>query len=188
MSKSAVILFAYGFEEVEALTVYDGLVRAGVKVVKLAVGGNLNVVSSHGVEIVCDELVENYNDVSDLIYVPGGMPGSTNIAQCWSANELIIKHAQDRLVSAICAAPAVVLGPLGLLHSGKATCFPGCEDYSPSVSFVCDGVVEDRNIITAKSVAYAWPLVFTLVERLLGSEAAEKLEKTGKDDLLEYLN
>ena len=33
MSKSAVILFAYGFEEVEALTVYDGLVRAGVKVV-----------------------------------------------------------------------------------------------------------------------------------------------------------
>ena len=104
MSKSAVILFAYGFEEVEALTVYDGLVRAGVKVVKLAVGGNLNVVSSHGVEIVCDDLVENYNDVSDLIYVPGGMPGSTNIAQCWSANELIIKHAQDRLVSAICAA------------------------------------------------------------------------------------
>ena len=177
MSKSAVILFAYGFEEVEALTVYDGLVRAGMKVVKLAVGGNLNVVSSHGVEIVCDDLVENYNDVSDLIYVPGGMPGSTNIAQCWSANELIIKHAQDRLVSAICAAPAVVLGPLGLLHSGKATCFPGCEDYSPSVSFVCDGVVEDGNIITAKSVAYAWPLVFTLVERLLGSEAAGKLEK-----------
>ena len=38
MSKSAVILFAYGFEEVEALTVYDGLVRAGLKVVKLALG------------------------------------------------------------------------------------------------------------------------------------------------------
>ena len=57
------------------------------------------------------------------------------------------------------------------------TCFPGCEDYSPSLSFVCDGVVEDGNIITAKSVAYAWPLVFTLVERLLGSEAAGKLEK-----------
>ncbi len=178
MNKHAVILFACGFEEVEALTVYDGLVRAGIKVTKLAVGGKLSVVSSHDVEIACDELVENYHGISDLVFIPGGMPGSTNIAQCWEANELIIKHAQDRLVAAICAAPSVVLGPLGLVRSGKATCFPGCEEYSPSVEFLSDGVVEDGNIITAKSVAYAWPLAFTLVERLLGKEAEEKLEKT----------
>lgn len=112
----------------------------------------------------------------DLVFAPGGMPGSSNLAQSWPVNEMIVRHVQDRLVAAICAAPAVVLGPLGLLEGRKATCFPGCEEYAPSVVFSSDGVVEDGNIITAKSVAYAWPLGFLLVERLLGAEARRRLE------------
>ena len=157
--KKAVVFFADGFEEVEALTVCDALMRAGVKVVKAAVGGSLTVTSSHDVKVVCDALVEDIKDeMVDLVFAPGGMPGSSNLAQSWPVNEMIVRHVQDRLVAAICAAPAVVLGPLGLLEGRKATCFPGCEEYAPSVVFSSDGVVEDGNIITAKSVAYAWPL------------------------------
>lgn len=176
--KKAVVFFADGFEEVEALTVCDALVRAGVEVVKAAVGGSLEVVSSHDVRIVCDALVEDVKDeMVDLVFAPGGMPGSSNLAQCWPVNEMIVRHVQDRLVAAICAAPAVVLGPLGLLEGRKATCFPGCEEYAPSVSFSSEGVVEDGNIITAKSVAYAWPLGLVLVQRLMGDQARERLEK-----------
>ena len=161
--KKAVVFFADGFEEVEALTVCDALMRAGVKVVKAAVGGSLAVTSSHDVKVVCDALVEDIKDeMVDLVFAPGGMPGSSNLAQSWPVNEMIVRHVQDRLVAAICAAPAVVLGPLGLLEGRKATCFPGCEEYAPSVVFSSDGVVEDGNIITAKSVAYAWPLGFLL--------------------------
>lgn len=175
--KKAVVFFADGFEEVEALTVCDALMRAGVKVVKAAVGGSLTVTSSHDVKVVCDALVEDIKDeMVDLVFAPGGMPGSSNLAQCWPVNEMIVRHVQDRLVAAICAAPAVVLGPLGLLEGRKATCFPGCEEYAPSVAFSSDGVVEDGNIITAKSVAYAWPLGFLLVERLLGTDARRRLE------------
>lgn len=175
--KKAVVFFADGFEEVEALTVCDALMRAGVKVVKAAVGGSLAVTSSHDVKVVCDALVEDIKDeMVDLVFAPGGMPGSSNLAQSWPVNEMIVRHVQDRLVAAICAAPAVVLGPLGLLEGRKATCFPGCEEYAPLVVFSSDGVVEDGNIITAKSVAYAWPLGFLLVERLLGADARRRLE------------
>ncbi len=179
MRKSAVVFFADGFEEVEALTVCDGLIRCGVDVVKAAVGGGLTVTSSHNVPVVCDMLVEDIGDREfDLVFAPGGMPGSTNLAQCWDVNRIIVSHAaKGALVSAICAAPAAVLGPLGLLEGRKATCFPGCEDLAPQVSFSKDGVVEDGNIITAKSVAYAWPLVFRLSSRLFGEEAAAKLER-----------
>ena len=132
--KKAVVFFADGFEEVEALTVCDALMRAGVKVVKAAVGGSLTVTSSHDVKVVCDALVEDIKDeMVDLVFAPGGMPGSSNLAQSWPVNEMIVRHVQDRLVAAICAAPAVVLGPLGLLEGRKATCFPGCEEYAPSV-------------------------------------------------------
>ncbi len=177
MNKKAIVFFAQGFEEVEALTVCDCLIRAGVSVLKLAVGGSLEVTSSHNVTVVCDRLIEDAKDEeADLVYVPGGMPGSTNLSQEWLVNEMIIRHAQDRLVSAICAAPAVVLAPLGLLKGKKATCFPGCESYYPAQEFCTEGVVEDGNIITAKSVAYAWPLALTLTERLLGSKARDRVE------------
>lgn len=178
MKKTAIIFFADGFEEVEALTVYDGLVRAGVSVRKISASSSLSVTSSHNVTIQCDECVQTMDkSPADLVFLPGGMPGSSNLAQCWAVNECIVRHVQDRLVSAICAAPAVVLGPLGLLDGKKATCYPGCEEYWPSVTYSSEGVVEDGNIITAKSVAWAWPLTFRLVERLCGQAEADKLKK-----------
>ncbi len=174
--KKVAVFFAQGFEEVEALTVVDGLVRAGAEVTKLAVGGSLEVTSSHGVTLCCDALVEDWQGGACLVFLPGGMPGSLNLAQEWLVNKAVVETAQSGLVAAICAAPAVVLGPLGLLHDGKCTCFPGCEEYSPSVKFTSVGVVVDGNIVTAKSVAYAWPLAFTLVRLLFGAQAEEKLK------------
>lgn len=173
----AYVYFAEGFEEVEALTPVDALTRAGVEVVRVAVGDSLTVKSSHGIPVTCDMSATEVKDKADLVFLPGGMPGSVNLAQCWDVNRVVVEHAQDRVVAAICAAPAVVLGPLGLLKSGKCACYPGCESYSPGIEFTNEGVVVDGNIVTARSVAWAWPLSFTLVEMLLGAEARAKLEK-----------
>ncbi|MGN0907538.1 MAG: DJ-1 family glyoxalase III [Bullifex sp.] len=176
--KRALIFLAEGFEEVEALSVLDALKRGNVEVVTAAVGTELQVRSSHGVKITADAPVSDIKEETfDLVFLPGGMPGSINLAQSWDVNEIIIRHAQNKLVAAICAAPAVVLGPAGLLGGRKATCYPGCEEYFPGFEFSSDGVVEDGNIITAKSAAYAWPLGFLLVGRLMGSDAADKVRK-----------
>ena len=172
----AFAFFADGFEEVEALTVVDGLIRAGIEVVKVSVMETLRVVSSHRVPVECDCLVtEVQGQKADLVFLPGGMPGSTNLAQSWPVNELVVQHAQGALVAAICAAPAVVLGPLGLLKGRRATCFPGCESYAPDIPFSKEGVVRDGNIVTGKSAGWAFDLGLRLVEMLYGPEDAEKV-------------
>ena len=177
--KRALIFLADGFEEVEALSVIDALIRGGVECVTAAVKDENRVVSTHNIPIIADKLIsEVKNDTFDLVFLPGGMPGSINLAQSFDVNEIVIKHAQNKIVAAICAAPAVVLGPAGLSVGKKATCYPGCESYYPDLEFSKEGVVVDSNIVTAKSAAYAWPLGFKLVELLEGSETANKVKSS----------
>ena len=54
------ILIAEGFECVETLSPIDVLHRAGVEVIRVAVGGNLMVTSSHNLmTLSCDCLIED---------------------------------------------------------------------------------------------------------------------------------
>ena len=103
------------------------------------------------------------------------MPGSVNLSQSWKVNEILVKTAQTGIVAAICAAPAVVLAPLGLLKGRNATCYPGCESYAPDIPFSSEGVVQDGNILTGKSAGWAFDLGLKLVEMLKGKESAEKV-------------
>lgn len=176
MSK-VLILFADGFEEVEALTVLDACSRAGIEVVKCSVKEEKSATSSHGVTVLTDITIAEAGDDYELVFLPGGMPGSVNLAQCWDVNELIIKQAQKGYVAAICAAPAVVLGPAGLLTGHEATCYPGCESYYPDFHFSSEGVVVSGNIITGKSAGHAWELGFTIVSLLCGKDAADKVRQ-----------
>ncbi|MGN1164090.1 MAG: DJ-1 family glyoxalase III [Candidatus Ornithospirochaeta sp.] len=174
--KKALVFLADGFEVCEALCVVDVLRRAGVAVTTCGVEKK-NVVSSHKVEVVADALLSDCVDSDwDLVFAPGGMPGATNLASSPLVNEAILKaNEKGAIVSAICASPAVVLGPLGLLRSGMATCYPGCEGYAKNVEFVPDGVVVDGNVITAKSAGWAFDLGLVLVSKLLGEEKREKV-------------
>lgn len=176
MSKKVLILLADGFEEVEALSPYDVLTRAGAEVTLCSVSEDKAVSSSHKVKVVCDITIGEVKGDYDVVFLPGGMPGATNLAQSWPVNELVINQAQERIVAAICASPAVVLGPAGLLKGKEATCYPGCESYYPSFEFSKEGVVVSGNIITAKSAAFALDLGFTLIETLFGAQAAEKIK------------
>ena len=177
MSK-VLILFADGFEEVEALTVLDACIRAGIKVTKCSIKEEKSVTSSHNVTLLCDVTISEVKDDYDLVFLPGGMPGAVNLAQSWAVNELIIKQVQKGYVAAICASPAVVLGPAGLLTGHEATCFPGCENYYPDFHFSDEGVVISGSIITGKSAGHAWPLGFAIVSTLEGEKKAEEVKKS----------
>ena len=80
MSK-AVVFFAEGTEECEALLVVDLLRRARVEVTIASATGNRAITSSHKVHITADTLAEDidYSDV-DMVVLPGGIPGTPNLA------------------------------------------------------------------------------------------------------------
>ena len=174
--KNALVFLADGCEMCEALCVVDVLRRAGINVVTAGVTGE-RVVSSHKVEIKADvKLSEVENEEWDLVFAPGGMPGATNLASSSLVNSIILDtYNKGNIVSAICASPAVVLGPLGIIKSGTATCYRGCEDYAPEIEFVTDGVVVDGNVVTGKSAGWAFDLGLKLISLLEGDEKAEKV-------------
>lgn len=172
---SVAVFLAEGFEEAEALCPVDVMRRAGIDAVLVGVGGKI-IRSSHGIAITADIEIDALSpDASfEAVFCPGGMPGSVNLSQSWRVNELIVKTAQTGIVAAICAAPAVVLAPLGLLKGHDATCYPGCENYAPDTHFSDSGVVVDGNIITAKSAGWAFDLGLEIIRKLKGDDAAEK--------------
>ncbi|MEI6386524.1 MAG: DJ-1 family glyoxalase III [Spirochaetota bacterium] len=179
--KQACVFLAEGFEEVEALTPVDYLRRAGVEVTTLAIG-SLRVTGSHGIEVAADLSVADAAGPAagrdwDAVVVPGGQPGSSNIAASKEAIAIIMRQsARGGLVAAICAAPAVVLhGACGLLAGRRFTGYPGTEASVTGATFVPDRVVVDGNLITARAAGCAGEFSVAIVESLLGRDAAGEL-------------
>lgn len=174
--KKVLVLLADGFEEIEALVPIDLMRRAGLEVVTAGVE-SLSVTGSRGVSVTADaEIASTDPSAFDAVVLPGGMPGSTNLAASWEVNERVITmFGENRLVAAICAAPPVVLGKAGILEGRKATCYPGTESYSPESVFVKEPVVSDGNLITAQGPGKAADFAFEIIRYLLGAETADRV-------------
>ena len=175
--KTVYVFLADGFEEIEALAPVDVMRRAGLSVTTVSVTDNLVVKGAHGIPVVADAVFDelDYADVA-LLFLPGGLPGATNLeAHEGLAQLLTAKVAQAEVIlSAICAAP-LVLGGLGLLQGKQATCYPGFEDTMQGATYTAAQVTVDGNIFTACGPAAAWELGFTFVEHFCGAEKANEL-------------
>ncbi|WP_020613708.1 DJ-1 family glyoxalase III [Sediminispirochaeta bajacaliforniensis] len=178
MNKKAVILLADGFEEVEATTPIDFLRRAGLDVCVAGVAGE-QVTSSHGLTVGCDCLLSEVKSSDyDAVIIPGGMPGAANVAESGEARRLVTDLMEaGKLVSAICAAPAVALEAFGVLKGKKATCYPGFEKHFSDVRFCADRVVVDDNLITSRGPGTAAEFALALISYLAGSTVATQIAK-----------
>ena len=128
--KTIYVFLAEGFEEVEALTPVDVLRRAGLPVKTVSVTGVLTVNGAHGVPVIADMVFEEVKEAdTEMIVLPGGLPGATNLDAHKGLSDLIMAFAEaGKPLSAICAAP-LVYGKRGLLKGKKATCYPGFDKY-----------------------------------------------------------
>ena len=146
------VLIANGSEEIETITPIDVLRRAQTTCVVSSVN-EIMVECSHGVTVKADCLVEDLvADDLDGIVIPGGMPGANNIASNQKAIELIKQlNSQGKMVSAICASPAVVLERCGITDNKKITCFPASQfiEMLKNANYTGNDVEVDGNIITA---------------------------------------
>lgn len=175
--KTVCVILANGCEEVEAITPIDYLRRAGTKVVVAGLGSR-EIVGGHGIAIAADEALDDIDDEDfDCVVVPGGGEGSKAIAADPVAVAMIKRQAsKGRLVAAICAAPAVVLGQAcGLLDGRRFTCYPGMEKLVRGARFEDARVVVDGDLITAKSAGCAGEFSAAIVQALVGGMKADEL-------------
>ena len=178
--KRVLVFFADGFEEIEALTTVDVLRRAGVEVTTVSITGEAVATGAHGVPVVTDSLIEDTElDNADWLVLPGGMPGASNLAaHAELCRALVAQAAAQRGVAAICASPALVLGPLGLLKDKKAICYPGMEDMGLNCKeIVHRHAVVDGNIITGQGPASASAFALAIAEQCVGADAAHDVAK-----------
>ncbi len=175
MSKT-VIFLADGFEEIEALTVVDLLRRAGIDITTASIMGRKTVTGSHKIAVSADCLIDEVDfDKTDMIILPGGMPGTTNLGACKPLTDKIIEFdSKDKMICAICAAPTV-LGKLGLLKGKKACCYPGCEVDLTGADVQTTTVTKDGHFITSRGMGTAIDFGLAIIEHFQGAEAASSM-------------
>ena len=177
MSESFLFL-AEGFEEIEALTAVDVLRRAGIDVKTVSITSALQVTGAHGVTVTADLIFDNtlFSSPKWLI-LPGGMPGAVNLYECAPLQGLLRRQvASDKgRIAAICAAPAVVLGRLGLLEGRKATCYPGFENEMKGANVVSDPVVVDGKFVLGNGPSNAVIWALHIVKEEKGIDVAENV-------------
>lgn len=175
--KTSFLFLADGFEEIEALTCVDVLRRAGIPVKTVSISESLQVKGAHDITVKADHLFDStlFNDPEWLI-LPGGLPGADNLYNFAPLQGLLKRHNDaDGKIAAICAAPGVVLGKLGILKGKKATCYPGFEELMEGAEAMQQPVVADGNIITGNGPANAMLWALYIVRATIGENEAVKV-------------
>ncbi|MDH4133681.1 MAG: DJ-1/PfpI family protein [Gammaproteobacteria bacterium] len=169
---------AQGCEELEAVTIIDLLRRAQIEVVTAGLASG-PVQCSRGTVLIPDTtLDEALKQDYDMIVLPGGQPGATNLEQDARISALLKKMAAaGKFTAAICAAPKV-LAMAGLLDGKRATNYPGAVDASafPKIDFDSRAVVQDSKVITSRGPGTAMDFSLALIEALSGKTVRDKVE------------
>lgn len=173
--KESFLFLAEGFEEIEALTAVDVLRRAEIPVKTVSITSALQVRGAHGITVTADVIFDNtmFKEAEWLI-LPGGMPGATNLFDFAPLQGLLESHynSADGRIAAICAAPAVVLGQLGLLKGHKATCYPGFEGMLEGAEVENAPVVADSKFVLGNGPSNALLWALKIVAETKGAQVA----------------
>ena len=169
--KRAVILFAEGYETVEALLVVDLLRRGGVEVTMASITEDEFVRSSHGVNVEMDAVLGEVDVLDyDAIILPGGMPGTINLGESDAVRKAILAmNDAGKIVAAVC------LGKYGLLEGKTACSFPQHEKNLIGATVVREPVVVDGNIVTSRGLGTTMDFGLKLLELLEGKEKSDEI-------------
>ena len=175
--KKVYVFLADGFEDVEALIPIDVFRRGGLDVTTVSIMGDYVVETAHGVRIFADTLIEDVDTSdADLLFLPGGMPGASNLYAHEGVRKAVTNQfAAGRKVAAICASPAVVLAPLGILDGKRATCYPGFEQALTKATYTGDLVTVAGNVTTGEGPAAAFPFAYELLAQLVDQQTADQI-------------
>ena len=170
---------AQGCEELEAITITDLLVRAGIDVTTCGLDDQ-PVRASRGTTIIPDTSIDKVMEQPfDLIVLPGGLPGADHLRDNATLQSLLKQHAADnKYLAAICAAPKV-LAHLGLLENKRATSYPGTLDAATLINTQVQNtpIEMDGKIITSRGPGTAMDFALQLIELLVDKDTRQQVEK-----------
>lgn len=181
-AKNSYIFLAPGVEEIEAMATIDALRRADIPVVAVAVDTTLQIKGATGQTIVADSLISDI-DTSDAewLIVPGGVPGAPNLHASEAVSEMLRAHyARNGRIASICAGPAVVLAPLGILKGKKATCYPGLGDAinKNGGEYVMEKVVTAPQLVTSEGPGTTLDFAMAIIRETKGDKIAADTAKS----------
>ena len=144
------MILAGGFEETEAIAVADVLRRLNIDVTVAGLD-SLEPAGAHGFTVKADALLEKCGgEPYDGVFLPGGMPGATNLLHSEAVLELVRRiDREGGVISAICAAP-IVLARAGLLAGRRFTMYPGFEQYLGGMTPTGELAECDGRVVTGK--------------------------------------
>lgn len=176
MKKRALIILHPGFEEVEAVTPIDLLMRGKVDVVPASLNGELHVEGSHHITL---KATHHFTDVVDedfdAIILPGG-PGIKEIRRHPLLCTLLKKqHAAGKLIGCICAAP-LLLHDAELTTGLHYTAHPSAEKELPGITH--EAVAKDGSIITSRGAGTATEFALALLQYLTDEETAREVAES----------
>lgn len=168
------VFFADGCEEIEGLTVVDLLFRAGIPCDMVSVSDSYQVTSSHEVTFLCNKLISEVDiNAYAMLVLPGGIPGTSNLAATDSLMQAVDSFAaQGKPLAAICAAPSIY-AERGLLSGVRATANPGFQHVLVEKGALLskDPVVVDGPFITSQGAGTAVAFGLEIVRHFLGDAA-----------------
>lgn len=175
--KKIAVMFADGFEEIEAMSIVDILRRAGMETLSVGLFKKI-VTGAHNVEIKADMILDDLKvDEFDMIVLPGGLPGAEHLAKSEKLAQILKEFDSKNLkIAAICAAPWA-LSKAGVLKD-RYTCYPGFENQVDHRGYDANSnVVIDKNIITSRGPATAMEFALALIKELVGENKYKEVKK-----------
>ena len=165
--KKAFVLLAEGFEEGESLLTIDILRRSGITCDSVSIL-NKQVTGCNGISVNADYCIDEVDLNSyDMLILPGGMPGATNLVNCPYVIQSVQSFmSQNKYVAAICAAP-MVLKDANVSKGRTLTSYPADKYrdlFIDSVYIENQIVVRDGNLITSRGPATVLEFAYALAE------------------------
>ncbi len=179
--KASFVMLGTGFDEIEALAPVDVMRRAGMDVFTVSMTDNRLVKGATGNSIVADMCVSDLDPGQiDWLIFPGADSEEAAVNLSDSLMMLVKEHWNcGGNIAAICAAPALVLGPLGIISGIKATGYPFLkEEFRNHGGIYSDEpvVVTDR-LITSKGPGTTLDFALAIVRKTKGEETEMALRE-----------
>lgn len=179
--KNIAVIFAHGFEEIEAVTQVDTLRRLGCPVITVGLESR-EVTGAHGIQLITDTtLAELDVETLEALVLPGGQPGSCNLRDSEKLLGLIQKmNAEKKWICAICGAP-IALAKAGILEGKQLTCYPDKAFWGPVEAagghYTAARTEHNGNLITGKGPGAALEFAFAIGSALGLKDAVERVKK-----------